>query len=181
MFRNERNMKRHPVKWLPGAALLLLASASLAQEETSSAYRMAVIKDDAYGRMLLSGDYETGIAKISSYNKKRAKTFEAKNNLCVAYTLTRQFDEAAPACDEALTISERYSRHGYSPVSSHGTRDLALAYSNRGVLRAVTGDFVGARQDFEFAATVDDDIDVATANLKWLDARQAQATAASTL
>ncbi|HSD70141.1 MAG TPA: hypothetical protein VLB07_11340 [Woeseiaceae bacterium] len=174
-------MKRRPVTWIAAATLLVLTSVSLAQEEASSAYRMAVIKDDAYGRMLLAGDYATGIAKISSYNKKRARTFAARNNLCVAYTLTQQFGDAAPACEEALTISERYSRNSYSPLSPHGTRDQALAYSNRGVLRAVTGDFDGARQDFEFAATVNDDIDAATANLKWLEARQAQATAASTL
>ncbi|MCI0518278.1 MAG: hypothetical protein L0Y45_10650 [Woeseiaceae bacterium] len=180
MFRNERKVKRHPVTWIPAATLLVLTSASLAQEETSSAYRMAVIKDDAYGRMLLAGDYETGIAKIGSYNRKRARTFAATNNLCVAYTLTQQFDDATPACDEALTISERYSRYSYSPLSPHSTRDQALAYSNRGVLRAVTGDFDGARKDFEFAATVNDDIDAATANLKWLEARQ-EATAASAL
>ncbi len=180
MFRNERKVKRHPVKWLPATTLLLLTSASsLAQQESSSAYQMAVIRDEAYGRVMLSGDYETGIAKISSYNKKREKTFAASNNLCVAYTLTQQFDDAAPACEAALTTSERYARHGSSPFRQQTTRDQAIAYSNRGVLRAVTGDFDGARQDFEFAAKVNADLDTAAANLKWLGSRQA--TAASSL
>jgi tetratricopeptide (TPR) repeat protein len=180
MFRNESKTKRYSARsWIPATMMLLLSSAlSLAQEESALAYRMAVIKDEAYGRVLLSGDYDKGIAKISSYSNKRAKTFAAKNNLCVAYTLTQKFDDAAPACEAALSISERYVRQGNSPLGTYTSRDQALAYSNRGVLRAVTGDFDGARQDFEFATKVSADLETAAGNLARLESRQVKPVSA---
>jgi hypothetical protein len=173
MFRNKRKMKRYPTKWISAATMLLVSTgSSLAQEVSPSAYRMAVIKDEAYGRVLLSGDYDIGIAKISSYSNKRARTFAAKNNLCVAYTLRQKFAEATPACYAALSISERYVRQGNSPIGPYTSRDQALAYSNRGVLRAVTGDFDGARQDFELATKVSADLETAAGNLARLESRQ---------
>ncbi len=180
MFMIERKMSQHPARGIAAATMLLLVSASsLAQPESTSAYQMAVIRNEAFGRVLLSGDYDTGIEKISSYSNKRAKSFAAKNNLCVAYTLTQRFDDAAPVCEAALSISDRYAGYGVSTIGPYTSRDRAIAYSNRGVLRAVTGDFDGARQDFEFAAQVNAELDTAAANLKWLESRQA--TAASSL
>jgi tetratricopeptide (TPR) repeat protein len=176
MFRYESRHKAHEVSRQLAATILLLASASaLAEQASPSAYQMAVIKDEAYGRVLLSGDYEQGIAKIGSYGSKRAKTFAVKNNLCVAYTLTGKFEDAGPACEAALAICEQYARYDYWPTSPNASRDQALAYSNRGVLRAVTGDFDGARQDFEFAARVDTNRATAAANLAHLKSRQATA------
>jgi Flp pilus assembly protein TadD len=78
-----------------------------------------------------------------------------------------------------LAISEQYARYDYWPTGPYSSRDLALAYSNRGVLRAVTGDFDGASQDFEFAARVDTDRATAAANLAFLKSRQATAVASS--
>lgn len=176
MFRYESRHKALEASRKLTATILLLVSASaLAEQASPSAYQMAVIKDEAYGRVLLSGDYGQGIAKISSYSSKRAKTFAVKNNLCVAYTLTRKFEHAGPACEAALAISEQYARYDYWPTSPYTSRDQALAYSNRGVLRAVTGDFDGARQDFEFAARVDTNRATAAANLAHLKSRQATA------
>jgi len=185
MFRNERKMKRHAAKWMSAATIMsLIFGSTLAQEVSPLAYQMSVIKDEAYGRLLMSGDYDKGIARIGSYSNKRGKTFSAKNNLCVAYTLTRKFDDAAAACETALSISERFVKHSGSPFSSFtsrglASRDLALAYSNRGVLRAVTGDADGARQDFEFAARANTDMQAANENLARLES--SQATAVSSL
>jgi tetratricopeptide (TPR) repeat protein len=180
MFTNERKHKAHAVNGKLAVAILLLAGGSSLAEQTSpSAYRMAVIKDDAYGRVMMSGDYHKGIEKISSYRYKKGRTFAAQNNLCVAYTLTREFADATSACDTALSISERYVRHRSSPISPFTSRDLALAYSNRGVLRAVTGDADGARQDFESAARANTDMQAANENLARLKA--SQATAVSSL
>jgi tetratricopeptide (TPR) repeat protein len=176
MFRHESKHKAHDVSRQLTAAILLLASvAALAEQASPSAYQMGVIKDEAYGRVLLAGDYDQGIAKISSYSNKRATTFAVKNNLCVAYTLTRKFEDASPACEAALAISEQYGRYVYWPTGPYTARDQALAYSNRGVLRAVTGDFDGARQDFEFAARVDANRASVAANLAHLKSRQATA------
>jgi hypothetical protein len=123
----------------------------------------------------MSGEYAKGIASINSYGSKRAGTFAAKNNLCVAYTVTKKFDQAAPACEAAVSIGKRYGRFGGSPINPYGSRDLAVAYSNRGVLRAVSGDVEGAKQDFADAAEVNADLPAAAENLARLKAKETTA------
>lgn len=59
---------------------------------------------------------------------------EVLATLCAAYTINATFDKAEQVCNEA--------------VESHGTY---TAYNNRGVFRVLTGDWVGARNDFERA------------------------------
>jgi len=121
----------------------------------------------------MSGDYTKGIARIGSLGSKSAGTFAAKNNLCVAYTMTKKFDQAVSACEAAVSIGKRNGRYGGSPINPYGTRDLALAYSNRGVLRAVSGDVEGAKQDFEEATEVNADLAAAAENLARLKAKEA--------
>lgn len=173
MNRNERkNRTRVFNRVVATAALILVSGATLAGERSGSAYTMTVIKDDAFGRAVLSGQYEKGIAMINSYSTRRAETFAAKTNLCVAYTLTGKFDQAARACEAAVSIGKRYGRFAGSPINPYGSRDLALAYSNRGVLRAVSGNTEGAIEDFEYAAEVNTNLVAAEENLAHLKAKE---------
>jgi tetratricopeptide (TPR) repeat protein len=152
-----------------------MAGQSMA-DSVPPAYSMAVIQDEAYGMTLMSGDYKKGISKISSFAGKRAKSFAANNNLCVAYTLTKDFDNAASACEAALTASEKYGKYSDTPINPYNSsRDQALAYSNRGVLRAMTGDYDGAKQDFEFAARLSKYLDAPSDNLARLKTKEATA------
>lgn len=172
MNRNERKNRINVFNCaVATAALVLMSGATLAGETAGSAYTMSVIKNEAFGQTFLSGEYEKGIAKIQSYIARRAESFAAKNNLCVAYTLTGKFDQAAPACEAAISKSKQNGRQENSPLNPYDdSRDLALAYSNRGVLRAVSGDIEGAIQDFEYAAEVNTDLVAAAENLAYLKA-----------
>ena len=158
------------------AALLLAVAGQSMADPAPSAYSMAVIHDEAYGTTVMSGDYAKGISKLTSIGGKRAKSFAANNNLCVAYTMTREFDNAATACEAALTASEKYGKYADSPLYPYDiSRDQAMAYSNRGVLRAVTGDLEGAKQDFESAAKLSKYLDAPVDNLARLKTKEATA------
>ena len=76
-------------------------------------------------------------------------TLIGATNLCVAYTLTGAFKEAAKACDRALTLARTFD-----PPTARGIAldsPSARALSNRGVLRALRGDAVGAMSDLRAA------------------------------
>jgi tetratricopeptide (TPR) repeat protein len=154
------------------AILLISSGSSLAQSEQPRAYHMAVIKDAAFGRQMIFGRFENGIFGINSYSSKRANSFAARNNLCVAYTKTEKIAEASVACDAAIAISEQDTQRGDSASKRNAARDLSLAHSNRGVLRAVTGDYDGAMLDFEYAVRISDDVDAAALNLARLKSRE---------
>jgi tetratricopeptide (TPR) repeat protein len=177
MFTFTRGSTRKAGRWNTGIATLLIAMAGQSMAESvPPAYNMAVIQDDAFGMTVMEGDYKTGISKISAFSGKRAKSFAAKNNLCVAYTMTKDFDNAATACEAALTISEKYGKYSDTPINPYNSsRDQAVAYSNRGVLRAMTGDYTGAKQDFEYATQLSKYMDAPEANLARLKTKEATA------
>jgi Flp pilus assembly protein TadD len=172
MINYENSRARKIGRLSAGIAALLLAGQSMA-DPAPAAYNMAVIQDDAYGLTVMSGNYAKGIARINSFASKRAKSFAVQNNLCVAYTMTKDFDNAASACEAALTVSEKYGKVTDIPINTYTARDQALAYSNRGVLRAVTGDHDGAKQDFEYASRLSKRFDAATNNLARLKTQEA--------
>ena len=64
--------------------------------------------------------------------------------------MTREYTEAHEACADALELARRADEMPSTRLPS--TAATALALSNRGVLRAVTGDTVGAASDFKTAA-----------------------------
>lgn len=163
-------------------ATTLLAAQPATADGVPSVYEMSVIEDTAQGRRLTKGDYTNAIEELEAPALFDRATFAKSNNLCVAYTMTMKFDEAALACDAALEIRERVRLPApwyASAINRTKVRDKALALSNRGVLRAVTGDVAGARADFERAIALEAELDAPEANLIRLDAKAVQS--ASTL
>ncbi|MGH8130888.1 MAG: hypothetical protein ACRES3_08555 [Steroidobacteraceae bacterium] len=138
-------------------------------------YEMAAIEDQAHGRIVTAGQYSEAISRLNRLAGHRRHSFAAKTNLCVAYTVTMAFDEARSACDEAVRVRDVDAKtvSRYSPMDDRvSARDTAIAYSNRGVLRAVTGDEAGARADFETAAELHTGLRAPTANLLRLTAKE---------
>ena len=83
------------------------------------------------------------IARAIEISKVRLPHASAQNkvafltNLCVAYILTREFNEADDYCSQAVKRPN----------------EQAVTYNNRGVLRAMQGDVEAAMQDFAKAST----------------------------
>ncbi|MDX1517847.1 MAG: hypothetical protein R3288_13465 [Woeseiaceae bacterium] len=153
------------------ALLFLCSGAALHAEEETLYYTLTAIEDVSYGEAVVAGDYETAIEGILTLAKVARGGFEAQTNLCVAYTRSGDFEKADDSCDAALAALKRQSRNatapGLAPFYSRRLHEkyLALALSNRGVLRVISGEPDLAREDFEKAANLKFGLDVADANL----------------
>lgn len=141
--------------------ILLLCSSTLLQaEEDKLFYTLTAIEDVSFGEQVLSGNYDAAINGILSSDKRQRNGFEAQTNLCVAYIRSGDFDNARDSCDAALVAlgKEQLSAAapGLAPFQSRRIKQryLALALSNRGVLRAITGKPDLARKDFADAANL---------------------------
>ena len=150
---------------------LLCSASALQAEEQRLYYTLTAIEDVSYGEEVVAGDYDTAIESILSSAKLRRNGFEAQTNLCVAYTRSGDFEKADASCNAALAALGKRSRPATAalldPSRSRRVREryLALALSNRGVLRAITGKPELARNDFEQAAELKFGLDVADVNL----------------
>ena len=170
------NMKiRKTTLKLVFATTCVLGTAALAEEPK---YTMAVISDQSYGKKVIAGDYDSAIELVTSKKQRGANVFPASMNLCVAYTKKGELDMAEQACETAVTEARanvaRKRRNALG--STYGTvaplRDLALALSNRGVLRAAQGETDRARADFSEAVSLDTGLDAPEINLARLGARR---------
>lgn len=154
-------------------AVTLLAALPFTAAAVSPDYAMVVFDESRHADQVKSLDYATTRNAVAALEAAGAESFDALNNLCVAYTMTQAFDEAEAACNAAVAVDKApeagVSASAFAP-GGHSRKTLArdreaVALSNRGVLRAVTGDLVGARGDFERASAVTDRVEAAEINL----------------
>lgn len=139
-------------------------------EPAEPRYMLNVIEDAAYGEEILAGNYVEAIDKIKSTNRRSIDDYYAAVNLCAARVLSRQFAGAEVACDSAVLGAERLlQRPGHMSVHSFEARAyrrfMAMALSNRGVLRALQGEADLARDDFTKAMDIRTRLPAPAANL----------------
>jgi hypothetical protein len=128
------------------------------------------------GEQIAARDYDGAIARTSRRSWLDETTaLVATTNLCVAHTVKRELTEADVACSKALSLARS------ADAGTHGKfrRDSATAKAllNRGVLRAVGGDALGAASDFRAAAGMRAVGDSAARNLAALEASPARRVA----
>ena len=157
-------------------ALLTIAATASAMAHETESFEMTVVRDAAYGSKVTSGKYQEAIAKINAAGDRASERFFRSNNLCVAYAKSKEIDAALDACNDALSLTK-----GSPSASSAGRRDRlsfrahnerrhqAMALSNRGVLRVVSGDIASARNDFQAALALDAGISAPARNLALLE------------
>ena len=132
---------------LVGVGLSVISADVLAQEDSTS-YQMSIVFDRSYGDIVSRGSYERAIVKI---NRSRDHyPFATATNLCVAHTMVGQYKHAEHYCNQALEEAEKAAAQGRRKSRDY-TAEWAMAYSNRGVLRARIGDDAAAEQDFRMA------------------------------
>ncbi|MEM1372557.1 MAG: hypothetical protein AAGG72_10080 [Pseudomonadota bacterium] len=144
------------ITWFAASVFVASVNADDAElESANSRYQMAAVIDRARGNAVMAGDYQKAIAKLDS---RGLKCFEASTNLCVAYTMTGELEKADQACAAALMLSKK----------SEERRDMAVALSNLGVVKAIGGDHRGAREDFSRALELNAGLQQASENLQRL-------------
>lgn len=154
-----------------GVCLLILVSGVSGRvvqaEQLPLPYVMTVFSGQAQGELVLDGDYERAIRNIESA-KESSFAFATSNNLCVALTKAGELEKAFEACDAAVVKAA----HDVGIVSFYerGKRyiDRAVALTNRGVVRAVSGDEEGAGRDFAEAARLSREFEASAVNLALL-------------
>jgi tetratricopeptide (TPR) repeat protein len=133
----------------------------VAAESPVAGYKMAAVIDRARGNVVLAGNYAEAIEALDTNGREH---FASKTNLCVAYTMTGDLEKADAECDAALKLSEGKA------VRNH----IAVALSNLGVVKAVSGDLNGAQQNFNRALEFNRKLSEASDNLRVL--REAHAS-----
>src|SRR5690606_32121687 len=122
-------------------------------------------------RLLAAGDYDGAIDVALRRTRKGSSEHRLieTTNLCVAYTVKRSYFNARDNCEAALEIARRVdlnrSHNGFSRM-----HETALAMTNRGVLRAMSGDMSGAASDFREATAMSHATKAPDRNLAHLEA-----------
>lgn len=158
MFSYSRN-SRKPTQalQLAVAATLLAGSAAHAADEPRT-FELTAFSNGTAGPALLSGDYNGAVRALSTHVRTLDTDADTTStNRCVAYVVTRQVEAARTACDAA--VREAQQQIATLPVSLTWARGdyrdyLALAYSNRAVLKWMSNDTAAAQSDLKKAAAV---------------------------
>jgi tetratricopeptide (TPR) repeat protein len=131
------------------AGLCLAAGVPVAYaQEGATSYEMSIVFDRSYGDLVSRGSFERAIVKINRSHDHYP--FATATNLCVAHTMVGQYKHAEHYCDKALEEAKKAAAQGRRKSRDY-TAEWAMAYSNRGVLRARIGDDAAAEQDFRMA------------------------------
>lgn len=159
------------------AMATLISCASASAEPTKYPYAMIAYEDAAYGDMIVNGQYDRAIDKISGHKKGRGGYFPS-TNLCVAYTKSGDMTSAEIACEAAIAIAQ--SGRAIRPTGattrtfqrSSNREYLTVALSNRGVVHALMGEHQLARECLEEAAGIRSRYSTAKENLAYLELTQ---------
>ncbi|MEO0574483.1 MAG: hypothetical protein AAF004_03405 [Pseudomonadota bacterium] len=164
-------MKRlHNLFSKPAAAAMLIVLIGMGHnvQAAESAFVMSAVENEAAGDEILAGDYAAAVTNLMGNARLIGDGFSKATNLCVSLTLGGQIDDAERQCSRALRYSRAHRRS--LDGGAQAKRFHAVALSNRGVLRAVSGDLDGAERDFERAAKISASIENAELNLEHLSA-----------
>jgi len=126
--------------------------------EASGEHWVIVVPDDPRGFSRPQSYYEMAVYRIAG--DPELSHAAMLSSLCVSHTLVGQFRHAQRHCDEALKETHEATKGQTGPAT-----ELALAYSNRGVLRARASDPAGAEADFRTALELQPDTEIPNHNL----------------
>lgn len=150
-------------------ALACTSLSPLTHAEGAAVYELASYSNGPGGKELAMGDYAGAIAHSSVVGMTDLETrLVAATNLCVAQAATRAFAAARNSCDRAVELAHRMDSTEQRGIR-RGASATARALSNRGVLRALSGDPTGAARDLRAAATQSGSWTAAANNLAHLE------------
>lgn len=161
---------KHAAHMIIIASALLAAGTVLPQQATANEvspvqYEMVVVGNQASGDLVSKGDYQAAVDRITS--RYSGYPFATATNLCASLSMQGFFDQAEPHCNEAVRLANQSGVP--APRSWKARKQVAsqqsLAYSNRGVMRVLSGDSNGAEQDFQAANDRDSGLQAPARNL----------------
>jgi hypothetical protein len=104
--------------------------------------------DGVQGENLITGRYALVIQQLAGHGARfEDDEVSASTNLCVAYIMTRRLSEARAACDEAVRDAQLDPSSSTMLSRLAHDEEMAIAYSNRAVLKLVEGQPTSAAHD----------------------------------
>ena len=149
--------KPYRILGLTAAVSLLLGQAVQAAEPAHN-FVLTAYSNGMGGPELISGNY--GAAAAALHSHPAISAFDASttsNNRCVALAMTKQFDSARIACDQAVRDAQQ--EKALLPSYQYWARKfkndyLAVALSNRAVLHWMSADSEAAAKDLKKAESL---------------------------
>lgn len=153
--RNSRKPSR--ALTLTAAVSLLLGTAAQAADQPGDHnFVLTAYSNGKAGVDLVSGNYEAASKALNNHPTLSAlEPSSTSNNRCVALAVTRQWDAAKSACDQAVRDAqlEKMNLPSYQYWARQFQDEyLAVALSNRAVLRWMSSETDGAATDLKRAA-----------------------------
>ena len=133
---NRQAARRSTLVAVIAASLVVAALPSLSGAEV---WELRTAYKEVPGtREIESGNAEKAIriSKVYLPRAKRKLKVAVLTNLCVGHILIRDFDQAEQYCDQAVARPN----------------ERVVSHNNRGVLKALQGDYKSAQRDFSIAA-----------------------------
>jgi Flp pilus assembly protein TadD len=158
--------KPYRILGLAAAVSLLLGQA--VQADPAHNFVLTAYSNGMGGADLVSGNY--GAAAEALHSHPALSEFDASttsNNRCVALAMTKQFDSARKACDQAVRDAQQ--EKALLPSYQYWARKfkndyLAVALSNRAVLHWISSDAEAAANDLKKAEALSPNADFVTRN-----------------
>ncbi len=129
------------------ALLCCVPIAGVQAEETTEAGFILLIDDDAPGAEAMLDSRFDDAAETATGANRRSEQSPASTVLCAALIASRELDAAGEACDKAVELAQLPITTGMNPHGHSNREALAMAFSNRAVLRWLRGDADGATVD----------------------------------
>jgi hypothetical protein len=163
--RNSR--KSYSVLGLGAAVSLLLGPAAQATDSSHN-FVLTAYSNGAGGAELISGNYPAATEAL--HHPSFVPSLDASatsTNRCVALSVTKQWDSARIACDQAVRDAQQ--EKALLPSYQYWARKLkneylAVALSNRAVLHWMSSDAEGAASDLKRAAALSPTADFVVRN-----------------
>ena len=151
--RNSR--KPYRVLGLTAAAVSLLLGSAVQSAEQAHNFVLTAYSNGRGGAELLSGNYAAAADALHYHPSFAAsEPSTTSNNRCVALAVTKQWDSARTACDQAVRDAqhEKASLPSYQYWARHLENDyVAVALSNRAVFHWLSSDSQAAADDLKKA------------------------------
>jgi hypothetical protein len=165
-------------------ALLSAASEVRVTDPGTDSFVLTVDPKERGAEELLQGRYDSAISMLESpdavphgkHAVNTQRTAGVKSNLCVAQIMAGQFASAEETCDAAVKAAHVVKNAPVTPaapaIGSHSVagaaqqaRALAIAYSNRAVLRWICQDLDVAATDLAEAKKLMPDSEIVALNI----------------
>jgi hypothetical protein len=149
--------------------------ATLGARADERSFELRYYTNEPGGKEIAAHDYAAAIVAASGAVAidDPLTALIGSTNLCVAYTMTASFKEAARSCDAAVALARRVDPPSNRRLSTDTESATARALSNRGVLRALRGDVAAAAGDLRAAQKSVGGVQLSARNLAHLESSPA--------